>query len=156
MIDLGSANKNKNSTSQALCKHSNQCWMKGRPAGATLMNSGHRSFPLNARDWSCKCMWKYIHMKAAISQLSKVRTSKLFDKKGDTRVCAPRGKHRLRNYDWWAKLKWHFSFRLSQAGARLRGTEGSCWRGRRGREGVSAAGKAKNRTLHLFSVLVLS
>lgn len=130
MIDLGRGNKNKNSTSQGLYKHSNRRWMKGRPAGATLMNSGPRSFPLNARDWSCKCMWKYIHMKAVISQLSKGRTRKILDEESDTRVCAPRGNHRLRNYDRWTRLKWQFSFRLSQDRGRLRGTVGSCQRER--------------------------
>lgn len=94
-------------------------------------------------------------MKAAISQLSKGRTSKIFDEKSDTRVCAPRGNHQLRNYDRWTQLKRQFPFRSSQAGGCLRGTDGSCLREQREQEGVSTAGKAKNRTLRLFYVLVL-
>lgn len=39
---LGKGNKNKNSTPQVLYKQSNQRWMKGRPAGATLTNSGQQ------------------------------------------------------------------------------------------------------------------
>lgn len=69
-MHLGRGNKNKNSTSQGLCKQSNECRMKGRPGGTTLTTSGRHNFPRNVRERSFRCIWKCVHIKAVTSQLS--------------------------------------------------------------------------------------
>lgn len=142
-MHLGRGNKNKNSTSQGLCKQSNECRMKGRPAGTTLTNSGQHNVPRNAREWSFRCIWKCVHIEAVISQLSKGWTSELFDEESDTGVCAWRetldyGHNENGSFHWGCLA--------------LRAPQGHRWVLP---EGGSAAGEAKNHTLHPFDVLLL-
>lgn len=111
-------NKNKNSTSLGLCKQSNQQWMNGRPAGATVVVN--RVFP------KCELAKLWMHMKIHTYQSSNTPTrsggkqAKYLIRRV-TQECVHGGNHGLMNYGRWAQLKWQFPFRVLPG---LRGTEG--------------------------------